>query len=45
MSEKELHKSVQLTVDNAASPNSLSSFLIDTIAAVFLFDSLNRNKI
>ena len=29
------------TVERAASPNSLSSFLMDTTAAVFLFDSLH----
>lgn len=31
-----------LTVDNAASPNSLSPFLSDTTAGVFLFDSLQQ---
>ena len=33
----------QLTVFNAASPNNLSSFLSDTTAAVFLFDSLQAS--
>ena len=33
-----------LTVFKAASPNSLSSFLSETIAAVFLLDSLYRGK-